>query len=284
MAGDKETAIRIGKEAVDIQNSLPDSDKLDRARTTSIFSDILLQAEEYEQAIAVANEVYKVNRSVYGENSVKVIPSLRIIVEANLHLENFSNAVRYSERIVSIQMEQHASAEEMIKSLLTLFDSYVANKQDSKAVHTMDEVYEYAAQVNSSLIQYNILERVPTLLYIQGHLSEIIEADENIIKKSVAIFGKNSLKTLRSIENLLFDCYKIKQYEKAPQYVSLYVNLVKQQIADYIIGSSLSRQTGYWENFAFSLSTYIPFIAFKMQDEKVNGDVCIKEKGNLHNV
>lgn len=263
LAGDSKKAVSVGKKALDIQRSLPGQSRLDYARTASILSDIFVQAEACREAVALAGEVCEIYRKTYGDNSPSMIPPLRILAKANYRMANFKEAIRYAEKMVSIQKEQQAPAEDLVHSLLSLFDFYVADKRHAESVSTMDDIRELVGRVHSATLQLEMSERIPSLLKMQGkQATEIIRADEDVIRQSMAVYGKNSRKTLNAIESLLYDCYEQNQYAKAHSYCALYVDLVKKQISENIIAASLSRQAAYWEQYAFSLSTFVPFLAY----------------------
>lgn len=259
LAGEKKRAMAIGKEALRIQRSLPNSEIMDYARIASILSDLLVQAESYQEAISLAKEVHNIYSKTYGENSLNVVPPMRILAQAYYHIEDYAESVRYGESIVYIQKKQQESSTDLVRSLLALVDYYVANKQNDKAILAMNEAQSLARKTDSVELQLDVLERVPKKLKLQnGHSMAIIKANEDVVKQSIAVYGQNSRKSLQAIENLLCDCYKLNQYDQASRYSSLYIELVKKQISDNIMNASLSRQSSYWESYAFSLSTFIP--------------------------
>lgn len=287
LAGEKKRAITIGKEVLRIQRSLPNSGIMDYARIASILSDLLVQAESYQEAIALAKEVHGIYSKAYGDNSLNVVPPMRILAQAYYHIEDYAEAVRYGESIVSIQKNRLESSTDMVRSLLALVDYYVANKQNAKAISAIDEAQNFARSIDSAELQLEVLDRVPAKLKIQGRNSiAIIKANEDVVEKSIAIYGKNSRITLQAIENLLYNCYELNQYDQANRYSSLYIELVKKQISDNIMTASLSRQSSYWESYAFSLSTFIPFLAYSSKDTVLSGqayDALLISKSYLLN-
>lgn len=287
LAGEKKRAITIGKEALQIQRSLPNSGIMDYARIASILSDLLVQAESYQEAIVLAKEVHGIYSKTYGDNSLNVVPPMRILAQAYYHIEDYAKSVRYGESIVSIQKKKKESSADLVRSLLVLGDYYVANKQNDKAILAMNEAQSLAKETGSVELHLEVLERVPEKLKLQnGHSMAIIKANEDVVKQSIAIYGQNSRKSLQAIENLLYDCYELNQYDQSSRYSSLYIELVKKQISDNIMTASLSRQSSYWENYAFSLSTFIPFLAYNSKDTALNSqayDALLISKSYLLN-
>ena len=272
LAGEKDRAIETGYEALRIQKKLPNSDKIKEAQIQSILSEIFIEAEEYQIAIKLAQDVYRTYVSYYGTNSVNVITPLRNIARANFHLKKYPEAVRIQESILSIANSQDLPNNELVMCYLNLIDSYIANKETTDASNAMDKVLELSKEIESVSLQFDVSSRIPSLLYAQNKREAVIKADENLVNQCINIYGMNSRKTLASVESLLYDSYKLKQIPNVKQYVSLYIDLVKQQIVDNIMTASLSRQASFWETYAFTLSTFIPFLTYKSKDNSFNGD------------
>lgn len=191
LAGEKDRAIETGYEALRIQKKLPNSDNIKEAQIQSILSEIFIEAEEYQIAIKLAQDVYRIYVSYYGTNSVNVITPLRNIARANFHLKKYPEAVRIQESILSIANSQDLPNNELVMCYLNLIDSYIANKETTDASNAMDKVLELSKEIESVSLQFDVSSRIPSLLYAQNKREAVIKADENLVNQCIILLVKH---------------------------------------------------------------------------------------------